>query len=44
MLDNGERRSFLHDGDQVTLKAACAKPGAARIGWGACGGLVGPAT
>ena len=43
MLDNGERRSFLQDGDQITLKAACAKPGAARIGWGACGGLVRPA-
>ena len=43
MLDNGERRSFLQDGDQITLKAACAKPGAARIGWGACGGLVMPA-
>ena len=43
MLDNGERRSFLLDGDQITLKAACAKPGAARIGWGACGGLVRPA-
>ena len=43
MLDNGERRSFLLDGDQITLKAACAKPGAARIGWGGCGGLVRPA-
>jgi fumarylacetoacetase len=43
MLDNGERRSFLQDGDQITLKAACAKPGAARIAWGACGGLVMPA-
>jgi fumarylacetoacetase len=43
MLGNGERRSFLQDGDQITLKAACAKPGAARIGWGVCGGLVRPA-
>jgi len=43
MLDNGERRSFLQDGDQITLKAACARPGAARIAWGACGGLVMPA-
>jgi fumarylacetoacetase len=42
-LDNGESRGFLQDGDQITLKAACAKPGTARIGWGVCGGLVMPA-
>jgi fumarylacetoacetase len=42
-LDNGESRGFLQDGDQITLKAACAKPGTARIGWGDCGGLVMPA-
>jgi fumarylacetoacetase len=42
-LDNGESRGFLQDGDQITLKAACTRPGAARIGWGVCGGLVRPA-
>lgn len=42
-LANGEQRRFLHDGDVVTLKAACSRPGAARIGFGQCSGLVLPA-
>ncbi len=42
-LSNGETRTFLQDGDTVTLKGACDKPGAARIGFGACAGEVRPA-
>jgi fumarylacetoacetase len=39
----GEQRRFLEDGDQVTLRGWCEKPGAARIGFGRCEGLVLPA-
>ena len=35
-----EQRTFLEDGDEVTLRAACEAPGAVRIGLGACSGLV----
>lgn len=42
-LSNGETRTFLQDGDAVTLKGACEKPGAARIGFGPCAGTVLPA-
>ena len=39
-LPNGEQRSFLEDGDTVTLRAFCQAPGAARIGLGALSGTV----
>jgi fumarylacetoacetase len=39
-LGNGETRSFLHDGDCVTLRAFCEKPGARRIGFGGCSATV----
>jgi fumarylacetoacetase len=42
-LANGEQRTFLLDGDAVTLKGVCSKPGAARIGFGACSAVVLPA-
>jgi len=42
-LPTGERRVFLEDGDEVTLRGYCARAGAARIGLGACSGVVGPA-
>jgi len=42
-LGNGETRTFLEDGDAVTLRAHCAKTGAARIGFGECVGVVTPA-
>ena len=35
-LPGGEQRSFLHDGDCVTLRAYCKRGGAARIGFGEC--------
>ena len=43
-LPNGESRSWLEDGDRVTLRGWCEKPGAARIGFGECVGTVLPAT
>ena len=42
-LPNGESRAFLADGDSITLRAHCEKPGAPRVGFGACTGTVLPA-
>ena len=39
-LDSGETRSFLEDGDEVTMRAWCEAEGAARIGFGECVGRV----
>ncbi len=39
-LPGGEQRTFLLDGDCVTLKAYCAAPGTARIGLGEVSGTV----
>ena len=39
-LPSGETRSFLEDGDEITLKAGCERDGAARIGFGECTGRV----
>ncbi len=33
-LDNGEKRTFLEDGDNVIMRGWCQKEGAARIGFG----------
>jgi fumarylacetoacetase len=42
-LPGGEQRSWLQDGDTVTLAGWCEAPGAARIGFGTCTGTVLPA-
>ena len=42
-LANGEERLWLHDGDEVSLRARAAKPGQVSIGFGACTGEVLPA-
>ncbi len=42
-LPSGETRSFLADGDEITLRAFCERPGARRIGFGDCRGIVLPA-
>ncbi len=42
-LPGGERRSFLQDGDEITLRGLCERAGAARIGFGACTARVLPA-
>ena len=41
-LASDETRSFLEDGDEVTLKAWCEADGAVRIGFGECVGRVVP--
>ena len=41
-LAGGEKRSFLEDGDEVTLRAWCERVGAVRIGLGECVGRVQP--
>jgi fumarylacetoacetase len=42
-LPSGELRTFLEDGDRVTLCAWCQKPGLPRIGFGECSGTIIPA-
>jgi fumarylacetoacetase len=42
-LPSGEQRSWLEDGDTVTLRGWCEQAGAARIGFGNCIGTVLPA-
>jgi fumarylacetoacetase len=42
-LPNGEQRTFLQDGDCVALRGWCERPGARRIGFGECVGVVLPA-
>jgi fumarylacetoacetase len=39
-LANGEVRSFLEDGDSITLRGWCERPGAARVGFGEATGSV----
>ena len=39
-LANGETRTFLEDGDSVTLRAYCMRSGYRRIGFGDCQGQV----
>jgi fumarylacetoacetase len=41
-LPSGETRSFLEDGDEITLRAWCEREGAVRIGLGECVGRVVP--
>jgi fumarylacetoacetase len=43
LLPGGEARSFLEDGDTVTLRASCQAPGAVRIGLGQVSGTIQPA-
>ena len=42
-LPNGETRSFLEDGDELSLSARCIAKGAVTIGFGSCAGRVLPA-
>lgn len=42
-LPTGETRSFLEDGDEVTLHGYCTSPGHPRIGLGACTATILPA-
>jgi fumarylacetoacetase len=40
VLPTGERRAFLEDGDDVTLRGWCERPGARRIGFGTARGRI----
>jgi len=42
-LPTGEVRTFLEDGDEVTLRAYCQRAGLPRIGFGECTGRILPA-
>ncbi|HSW04060.1 fumarylacetoacetase [Aquabacterium sp.] len=42
-LADGTQRGFLEDGDALMLRGWCERPGAARIGFGECRGVVLPA-
>ncbi len=39
-MPTGEIRKFLEDGDEVTLRGYCQRPGAPRIGFGECKGVI----
>ncbi len=39
-LPDGETRTFLEDGDEITLTAKARRPGAVTIGFGDCIGTV----
>ena len=41
-LSNGEQRTFLLDGDRITLRGHCAREGFRRIGFGDCSATVLP--
>ena len=43
VLPSGERRTFLEEGDAVTLRGGCKREGFARIGFGECVAQVLPA-
>lgn len=42
-LPSGETRRFLEDGDAVTFRGHCSRPGFATIGFGTCTGRIAPA-
>jgi len=42
-LPNGEQRTFLQDGDALTLTGYCVRDGFTRIGMGICRGTILPA-
>ena len=41
-LSNGETRTFLEDGDSISLRGHCERPGVRRIGFGPCEAMVLP--
>ncbi|HEY2473056.1 MAG TPA: fumarylacetoacetase [Terracidiphilus sp.] len=42
-LPTGETRTFLADGDRITFRGHCQRPGHPRIGFGECAGEIVPA-
>ena len=43
-LPSGEQRSFLEDGDEITIRGFCEREGLPRIGLGECQGTIVPAS
>ncbi len=43
-LSTGESRTFIEDGDEITLRGRCRRSGFVSIGFGECRGTVDPAT
>ena len=41
-LPSGEERTFLHDGDEILIRARAQRPGAAPVGFGECRAVVLP--
>jgi fumarylacetoacetase len=41
-LASGETRRFLDDGDEVIMRASCARDGFVSIGFGECRGMIVP--
>jgi fumarylacetoacetase len=39
-LASGETRRFLDDGDEVIMRASCAREGFVSIGFGECRGMI----
>ncbi|HEX4407608.1 MAG TPA: fumarylacetoacetase [Xanthobacteraceae bacterium] len=42
-MPGGEKRGFIEDGDEITFRGFCEKPGHARIGFGECRAVILPA-
>lgn len=42
-LSNGETRTFLEDGDEITIKGVCGKDEETLVGFGECVGKIEPA-
>ena len=40
VLPTGEERRFLHDGDEIIMRAFCQRDASVRIGLGECSGLI----
>lgn len=43
VLEDGETRNFLEDGDEITIRGVCGTDEDALVGFGACVGRIQPA-
>jgi fumarylacetoacetase len=43
MLNGDEKRTFLEDGDEITIRGVCGVDGEALVGFGECVGRIEPA-
>jgi fumarylacetoacetase len=42
-LEGGEKRTFLEDGDEITIRGVCGADEEALVGFGECAGRIEPA-